>query len=212
VTSLNDIPLVTLVNAQFTFFEGATGGGGAEALGGASVSDVDEDEPGGTGQLRVTVTVRPDSDTNNGTVSATASGAAVVLVTAPNVITIQGTEAEVNATLATLAYTAPSSGFNSAINSEPANPSGNVFVVVNVNDLGNTGSDGPKTSERTMTVTVVPVNDAPEFSLLIGDITVNEDEYRLPGVVYPTNVVGGTDVWRVCCRVQPRQRMNLDRC
>ncbi|MCB9875897.1 MAG: tandem-95 repeat protein, partial [Planctomycetaceae bacterium] len=190
VTPLNDTPLVTLVNSQFTLSEAAVDSLGRvipQSLTGVSVSDVDEDELLGTGELFVTVTVLadPDNDIDNGTVVLTAIGSATVNVDAtPNVIGIAGTEADVNATLATLAYTAPSAHFNSANNSEAGNVNGLVFVVINVDDLGNTGSDGPKNSERTITLTVVPVNDAPEFTLSATPISIDEDVHSTKGAVY----------------------------
>src|SRR6185436_12461767 len=64
---------------------------------GITIADVDANE--GTGLLTVTLTVL------NGTLNATASGAATVGGGGTAVLTIDGTAADINATLATLQYT-----------------------------------------------------------------------------------------------------------
>ena len=68
--------------------------------------------------------------------SVVAAGNAFVMNDETGELSIQGTLADVNATLGSLSYTVPSTDFN-----DTNNP-GDVLVSIEANDLGNTGSGG----------------------------------------------------------------------
>ncbi len=114
---------------------------------------------------------------NDGQLNLQAIGRAVVMNNATDKVTIQGPEADVNATLAGMTYTAPSAEFNRLNNRDAAlNPTGDVFVTVNVTDLGNTGSSDPPpvVLPQILTITVNPVNDAPVVTATPGAFTMDE--------------------------------------
>ena len=147
------------------------------AIAGVMVADVDETEPTGTGLLLVTLTVLADTDSANGILSVTPSGTAAVPVNNGRVLTIRGTQDDVNATLATLLYTLPNTDFNELNNQDGLNPTGGVFVSLHVSDEANTGDPPPVvgTDAKTVTITVLPVNDAPTF-VPDGNVQLDEDD------------------------------------
>jgi hypothetical protein len=109
------------------------------ALGGVSVSDVDG------GPVQVTLTVA------NGRLDVSLAGGATITAGANGsaTLTLDGTQAQVNAALATLAYTGA------------ANWSGGDTLTMTTSDLGNFGAGGPLGDLDTVALTINPVNDAP---------------------------------------------------
>lgn len=124
------------------------------AITGIVMSDVDA----GAGTVRATL------DVGSGTLAVTPSGGARVggdgTIATP--LTIDGTLAEVNATLASLSYTG-----------DPDFTGGDTLNVL-VDDLGATGDGGPLTAATAVSITVDPVNDAPVL-VLPGAVIVNEE-------------------------------------
>ena len=179
VNAVNDAPSLTVGSLTLSLNEGDNISGvlNTVAIAGVVVSDVDETEPTGTGLLLVTLTVLADTDSSNGILSVTPSGTADVPVNNSRVLTIRGTQDDVNATLATLLYTLPNTDFNELNNQDGLNPTGGVFVSLHVSDEGNTGDPPPVvgTDAKTVTITVLPVNDAPTF-VPDGNVQLDEDD------------------------------------
>ncbi len=104
------------------------------------------------------VTVKADADSQNGSLRAKAAGGAIVIDSGQSTLVVQGTEADINATLATLTYTVPHPDFNKLRNA------GNVIVKVDVYDLGNTGLVLNPLSDldnHSLAVTIEAINDRP---------------------------------------------------
>ncbi len=108
-----------------------------------TISDVD------TGPDNVTVTL----SVGHGALAATGTG---VSGSGTAAATLTGTLSQVNAALATLAYTS-APNFN-----------GGDALIVSVNDQGHTGAGGSLTADRTILLNVAPVNDAPVVDLNTG--------------------------------------------
>ncbi len=141
VTPVNDAPSnTTPADGTVDVYQGLP-----TAILGLSVEDVDA----GAGNITVTL-----SNASGSTFSATASGGAAVSGT--TTFTIVGTLADVNATLATVMYTAQSN-------------TGTETITMLTNDGGNTGSGGSLTDSDLFTVvcnpaavTVVITDDEPK--------------------------------------------------
>ncbi|MCA9121350.1 MAG: pre-peptidase C-terminal domain-containing protein, partial [Planctomycetales bacterium] len=161
-----------LTNAMFTVVRGVNGMSPSHLTG--TLMEL----PGLT-ELVVTLSLSDGdgTDGNDGTISLTAPvGSRVAVINnGTGVVTIQGTEEDVNATLATLAYTVPSSEFNRLNNAHATNPNGDVYITVHATDLGNTGG-APLVNVATVTVTVEPINDAPTISIPNDIATVLEED------------------------------------
>ena len=133
VNPVNDAPVNTVPGAQ-TGNEDA-----ALALAGVSVNDVDGGPVAVT--LGVTSGMLNVSLAGGAAIGAGANGSAT--------LTLTGTQAQVNAALATLAYTGAS------------NWSGADTLTMTTTDLGNFGAGGPLGDVDTVALTINPVNDAP---------------------------------------------------
>lgn len=120
--------------------------GRAVAIAGISVADADSAE--------LTTTVSAD----RGTFAATASGAATIDGAGTAAITISGAVADVNATLASLAYT------------PPQDTTGDVTVTVTTSD-GSASSGGPNVDTDTFTIAV---SDLPNVENFGGTVTYAE--------------------------------------
>jgi VCBS repeat-containing protein len=139
---------VTPVNASFTGSDAPVDGlqvldGGTLALTGLSVDDVDAADLGSDVQVTLT--------TQSGTIAlGNLSGAAVISgANGSGTVTIEGTLAEVNAALATTAYTSE----NGAI--------GMQTITMTVDDLGTAGGGtAPTTASQEIDITVVESNIA----------------------------------------------------
>ncbi len=105
------------------------------------------DGDAGTASLTVSLSVDAGAltlaSTAGITVDSGASGSAAV--------TISGPAAALNAAASGLIY------------SPPADFNGSAQLSISTNDNGNTGTDGAKVDNDTLSITVVPVNDAPAF-------------------------------------------------
>ena len=158
VTAVNDAPVVTVPGAQ-VFNEGglSTAPLASYPITGISVVDVDAAEIGG-GPIVVTLTIPNGTGTlsvNPGVVGGLAPGNIVGNGSA--MVTLTGTVAQINATLANatgVTYTVPSNDFNNT-------NGGDVILNVTANDQGNTGAGGPQTDSENIAITITPINDAP---------------------------------------------------
>ncbi|MCB6185437.1 hypothetical protein LIN78_17990, partial [Leeia sp. TBRC 13508] len=117
-----------------------------------SISDVDA----GTGNMTVTLAV------TNGTLTVS-GGSATISGTGTGTVTLTGTVAQINATLASNVTYVPTKDFN-----------GTATLTMTTSDNGNTGSGGTLTDVDTVAITVNPVNDAPVNTVPATQIT-NED-------------------------------------
>jgi hypothetical protein len=176
VAAVNDSPVFTsFPAAPVEIDEGAEAQAVVTSI---QIADVDAADSM-PGHLQVTLSI----PANSGTILVMPSVASPVAgVPADRItgngtwlITLTGTVDEINATLAAgVTYTVPHEDYNNAIHG------GDVLMTVTVNDQGNTGDnpDGtPNDGEDvtgTVTVTIHPVNDPPEFAA-DGNVIVNED-------------------------------------
>lgn len=157
IAAVNDAPTVLApVSVQTTNEDTpkvfSTAGGNA-----VQVDDVDANE--GAGVVRVTLTV------NNGTINL-GSISNINVIDGGNGTSKIGFDAaliDANIALNGLAFT-PSAEF-----------SGNSTLSVVVNDLGNTGSGGPKSATASVTINTVSQNDAPINAIPVGAVSTNED-------------------------------------
>ena len=166
----NDAPVNTVPGAQ-TVNEDDTN----VPVSGLSIADPDAGTSTMTTQLSVLHGVLNVTLAGSATISAGTNGT--------NTLTISGSQADINATLATLTY------------SPAANYNGGDTLTVLTNDRGNTGdanNDGVPgqladalTDTDTVSINVAPVNDAPVISNAGSTKTYTEDA---PGVVLEPNL------------------------
>lgn len=151
VTAINDAPVLSVPTTTVTLTEDDPD---PTAVIGISFTD----DAASTATLQVTV-----SAFNGRLDFATKTGLVVVggAYNTSNVV-IQGTQANLNAALASLTY------------QSLTNFAGNDSITVRVEDLGATGSGGPQQALGLISVFVDPVNDAPVVSAP-GPFDVNED-------------------------------------
>jgi VCBS repeat-containing protein len=152
ITALNDAPVLSApvsVNAsedvQFSFTAANT----------ISVTDADS----GAGMNFVATL----SSAAGSQINVVAAGAAIVGGNDSNSVTITGTVADVNSTLATTKYT-------SALNAN-----GTDTLAVNVTDNGQTGTGPVGTDSENITINIAAVNDAPVNTFPGATQTFNED-------------------------------------
>ncbi len=150
VNAVNDAP-VNSVPATQTAFEDTP-----KAITGLSINDVDA----ATGSMTVTLSI------TNGTLTVT-GGTAAIVGSGTTTVTLTGTQAQINATLASTVTYVPTTNFN-----------GVATLTMVTDDGGNTGTDpgltGTATSEAdtdTVIINVTPVNDAPTGTNLTGAAT-----------------------------------------
>ncbi|WP_068493932.1 DUF4347 domain-containing protein, partial [Paramagnetospirillum marisnigri] len=148
VTAVNDAPVNTLASTSVSVNEDATltfSAGNGNAI---TVSD-----PDGNVSLRTTLSVNSGvltlGSTSNITVTGNGSGEVVVT----------GTAANINTALSGMTYTGR------------LNFNGVDKLTVLTSDQGNSGSGGALTANGIVSITVNPVNDAPSFTALGGDVT-----------------------------------------
>lgn len=198
VEPINDAPLLNVTTSSFQMNEGSSPASlNTRVLTGISVTDVDEQEslsPNNT--LQVTVTVLPDNDLLNGTLSVTLAGTATAVGNGQRILTLTGTEGDVNASLVTLTYRVPNDDFNKVNNVDGTNASGNAFVSIAVSDLGHSGSGPAQTAPvQTVTLTVEPLNDTPSFNLTQTTVAVNEDIVTAPALAVVAGVANNIAPW-----------------
>ncbi|MFV2070465.1 MAG: hypothetical protein ACC645_26155, partial [Pirellulales bacterium] len=106
----------------------------------------------------------------DGTVSVTDGLAEILSGNGTEQLRLKGSVNELNAVLGTLVYTVPDDDFNVANNGGP------VLINVKVDDQGHSGVDinEPTTFFGTVTITVNPVNDAPEVQLSASPLNLDE--------------------------------------
>ena len=133
VNAVNDAPVNTVPATQTTAEDTS------RSITGLAISDVD----GGSGSMTVTLAV------TNGTLTVS-GGTATIANSGTGSVTLTGTIAQINATLASNVTYVPSANFNGAAS-----------LTMTTNDNGNTGSGGALSDTDTVTINVTPVNDAP---------------------------------------------------
>jgi len=152
VSAVNDDPLNTVPGTQAVNEETLT------AIGGVSISDVDASGGSVTTQLQVASGILDVTLSGGATISAGGSGT--------RDLTILGTVADVNATLASLQYTGDLDVTGIAADT----------LTVTTNDLGNTGSGGARQDIDNIQIDINPLNDDPTNNgSLPTDIAVTED-------------------------------------
>jgi hypothetical protein len=145
VAAVNDAPVNTVPVAQTTA-EDTT-----KAITGLSISDVDA----GSSSMTVTLAM------TNGTLMVS-GGTAAIAGSGTSTVTLTGTVAQINATLAATVNYVPTANFNGA-----------ATLTMTTSDNGNTGAGGTLTDVDTVAITVTAVNDPP---VAIDDIaSTNED-------------------------------------
>ena len=137
ISAVNDAPLNTVPGTQTIAEETTT------AIGGISIADVDAASGNLTTRLQVA----------NGLLEITLSGSATISAGAnsSNDLTIQGTVADINATLASLTYTGNTDVVGIAADT----------LTVTTDDGGNTGSGGALQDVDNIQIDITTVNDAP---------------------------------------------------
>ena len=133
------------VPAAITMNEDAT-----QTITGLSISDVDS----ASGNLTVTLQI------TNGILNVS-GGSAVVAGSGTNTVTLTGTQAEINSTLAATVNYVPTNNF-----------SGSSTLTITTNDNGNSGVGSALSDVDTVTLTVNPVNDGSVANQIA---TTNED-------------------------------------
>ncbi|MFC0243784.1 T1SS-143 repeat domain-containing protein [Rhodopseudomonas telluris] len=136
VTAVNDAPLNTVPGAQ------SVNEDVGKAITGLSISDVDA----GNGVLSTTLAV------THGTLTVAAFGGATVGGSGTDLVTISGTVAQINATLAAA---------NNVVYQGALNFNGTDTLTMTTNDGGNAGAGGAKSDTDTVSIVVNPVNDLP---------------------------------------------------
>lgn len=143
-----------------------------------SISDPDVTEAGADGVITVTLTVSPIApNTQAGTLTVNAAVVPSLTVTgSPGTnVEVRGPLADINTMLAHP---------NGLKYRGAENASGKVLFSITANDQGKSPAtpappNGPKTTTATMTITVVPVNDAPVITVPASPQSAVEDQPRL---------------------------------
>ncbi|MBD8513689.1 retention module-containing protein [Photobacterium sp. CAU 1568] len=151
VQAINDAPELPALPDQTVAEEAVL------TLSGLSVTDVDFGEAGSTGVMIATLSA------DQGTLTVTVPGGSSVIVTdnGTGAVTLEGSLDEINAILAAGVDYQGNADFNGADT-----------VTVTVNDLGNVGTDGPKTATTAVNVTVTPVATPPTLTLSVPQTAV----------------------------------------
>ncbi len=160
VSGSNDAPGITLANNSVSVNEDTD-----LIFNTTNGNLISVDDPDDFGQpLKVTLTVSYGVITLSGTTGLTFTTGDG---TADATMTFTGTEANINAALAGLKYRG-NQDYNYHINAPEA-------LAITVNDQGNTGAGGAQETSEVVTITVVPVDDAPAITRPATTQTVNED-------------------------------------
>ncbi|MGH7895589.1 MAG: tandem-95 repeat protein, partial [Candidatus Binatia bacterium] len=147
VTAVNDTPVTTVPGAQVAVEDTVL------PIGGVSVNDVD----GNIASVTLTVA--------NGTLSVTAAGAAGVAGNGSGTVTITGSQADINATLASLGY--------------QGNPNYNGADTLTVTATDSNGAS----SSGNVPITVTAVNDAPVNTVPGAQAATEDTPLAIPGIV-----------------------------
>ncbi|MEM9420483.1 MAG: Ig-like domain-containing protein, partial [Planctomycetota bacterium] len=152
ITAVNDPPTQTLPGTQTVAEETTTG------ISGISIADVDAGLSNVTTRLQVTSGVLSVTLSGGATISAGSNGSGD--------LTIQGTVAAVNGTLASLTYT----GGTDVVGANADT------LTVTTNDLGNAGSGGAQQVIGNVQIDITGVNDDPtNAGTLPSDVVMTED-------------------------------------
>ena len=116
----------------------------------------------------------------NGTLNVSLAGGASISAGAngSNTLTLSGSQAQINAALATLSYQG-NLNFN-----------GSDALQIVSNDLGNTGSGGALSDTDTISISVIARNDGPFFVLPTGQSTL-EDTPKIFSIATGNSIVLG---------------------
>ncbi|MDI1309925.1 MAG: tandem-95 repeat protein, partial [Methylotenera sp.] len=163
ITAVNDAPINTVPVAQ-TNNEDTS-----KAITGLSISDVDA----GSSSMTVTLAM------TYGTLTVT-GGTAAIAGSGTSSVTLTGTVAQINTTLASNVIYVPTLNFNGA-----------ATLTMTSSDNGNTGSGGTLTDVDTVTINVSPVNDVP-VNAMPASYTTNEDTTLKLSGLSVTDVDAGT--------------------
>ncbi|NAW63727.1 retention module-containing protein [Photobacterium halotolerans] len=146
VQAINDAPVLPVIPDQTVDEDNVL------IINGLSVTDVDFNDAGSTGVMTATLSA------TNGTLSVTVPGGSGATVTdnGTGTVILEGSLDEINAILAAGVSYQGEASFN-----------GDDLVTVSVNDNGNVGTDGPKTSSTTVNITVTPVANPPTLTLTV---------------------------------------------
>ncbi len=156
VTNVNEAPVNTVPGAQTTAEETE------KVITGLSIADVDA---GAATNVTVILSV------SNGTLNI-AGGTATITGSGTGSVTLTGSVAQINSTLAAsnaVKYT-PGLDFN-----------GNATLTMTTNDGGSTGTGGALSDVDTVTIAVTAVNDKPELTAHAGTYTENAAETVIDG-------------------------------
>ncbi|MEM6364600.1 MAG: Ig-like domain-containing protein, partial [Planctomycetota bacterium] len=150
ITAVNDAPVNTVPGIQTVAEETTT------AISGLSISDVDAGSSNLTTRLQVSA----------GTLNVTLSGSATMSggSNGSGDLTIQGSVADINSTLASLTYTSNTNVVGTAADT----------LTMTTNDLGNTGTVGPLVDSDSVQIDITGVNDTPDVVAPGLAFTVNE--------------------------------------
>jgi hypothetical protein len=158
----NDSPVVTVGGAL------TVGDTTAQHLTGISVADQFD-----SGNAKVTISA-------SGILAATASGGAVVTNSGSSSLTIEGTKAAINATLANLYYTAPAA----------SNASGDDTITIAYDDRGTTLVGGARSATAAIAVRLV-ANQAPVLTVPAAQ-TISDTAQHALAVTLSDGAAGGT--------------------
>ena len=158
VTAVNDAPVNTVPGTQTVVEETQT------AIAGLSVADVDAGAGLITTQLQV----------SNGVLDVTLSGAATISAGANGSadLTIQGTVADINGTLASLLYTG-----NTDVTGIAADT-----LMMTTDDGGNTGSGGAQQDADNIQIDITNVNDAPVNTVPGAQVVAEDTALNISGL------------------------------
>ncbi|MDA1053413.1 MAG: Ig-like domain-containing protein [Planctomycetota bacterium] len=150
IGAVNNAPVNTVPGTQTVAEETQS------AIAGISVADLDALVGNISTQLQVT----------NGVLDVTLSGAATISsgANSTNDLTVQGTVADVNATLASLLYTGNTDVVGFAADT----------LTVTTDDLGNTGAGGAMQDSDNVQIDITGVNDAPAVAGPAGALNATE--------------------------------------
>ena len=157
VTAVNDAPVNTIGAL-------ATNEDTPLKLSGLSVNDVDA----AAGSITVSLAVA------SGTLTGVTGGGVTVSGSGGSTLTLTGTQASINAFLASAASQPV---FNPVLNSTAS-----VNLTMTTNDGGNTGSGGAKTDTDTVAITLNPVNDAPVNTVPVAQAAVEDTNKAITGL------------------------------
>ncbi|MDO9417171.1 Ig-like domain-containing protein [Pararhizobium sp.] len=158
VTAVNDAPVNSMPGGGWTVNEDTS-----IALTGLQVGDPDAN----AGPMSVTLSVA------SGTLTAGPGGGVTAAGSGTGTVVLTGTLASLNAYLASVA--AP-------VYVPVANASGSVALTMTTSDGGNSGTGGVLTRADNRTITINPVNDAPDNSLPVSYSTAEETALALTGL------------------------------